>query len=165
MRRRLCPYWSKKDTGAEYSQRCPLGLRCPYSHGAKEMVKPGQHTIVMRIHKVQGEVVTFQVFLSEPCKHWPFVQEPMPRVVLGHEHPKKVILGSKNILWYKTIILVLLVLPLLLVQPSFNPLVLWSSSPLVPCILQPSAPSAIYFRFAQRQSREKPCLLPLSVLD
>ena len=33
---RLCPYWSKKDTGAEYSQRCPLGLRCPYSHGAKD---------------------------------------------------------------------------------------------------------------------------------
>ncbi|CAE7243063.1 unnamed protein product, partial [Symbiodinium sp. CCMP2456] len=34
----LCPYWSKKDTGAEYSQRCPLGLRCPYSHGAKEQL-------------------------------------------------------------------------------------------------------------------------------
>ena len=61
MQRRLCPYWSKKDTGAEYSQRCPLGLRCPYSHGAKEMVKPAQHTIVMRIHKVQGEVGRLQV--------------------------------------------------------------------------------------------------------
>lgn len=35
---RLCPYWSKKDTGAEYAQRCPLGLRCPYSHGAKEQL-------------------------------------------------------------------------------------------------------------------------------
>lgn len=35
---RLCPYWSKKDTGAGYSQRCPLGLRCPYSHGAKEQL-------------------------------------------------------------------------------------------------------------------------------
>mmetsp|Transcript_73601 Transcript_73601/g.172393 ORF Transcript_73601/g.172393 Transcript_73601/m.172393 type:complete len:478 (+) Transcript_73601:44-1477(+) len=35
---RLCPYWSKKDTTAEYSQRCPLGLRCPYSHGAKEQL-------------------------------------------------------------------------------------------------------------------------------
>jgi hypothetical protein len=35
---RLCPYWSKKDTGAEYSQRCPLGLRCPYAHGAKEQL-------------------------------------------------------------------------------------------------------------------------------
>jgi len=35
---RLCPYWSKKDTSAEYSQRCPLGLRCPYSHGAKEQL-------------------------------------------------------------------------------------------------------------------------------
>jgi hypothetical protein len=35
---RLCPFWSKKDTGSEYSQRCPLGLRCPYSHGAKEQL-------------------------------------------------------------------------------------------------------------------------------
>jgi len=35
---RLCPYWNKKDSGAEYSQRCPLGLRCPYSHGAKEQL-------------------------------------------------------------------------------------------------------------------------------
>jgi len=35
---RLCPYWSKKDNGAGYSQRCPLGLRCPYSHGAKEQL-------------------------------------------------------------------------------------------------------------------------------
>jgi len=35
---KLCPYWSKKDTGAEYSQRCPLGIRCPYSHGAKEQL-------------------------------------------------------------------------------------------------------------------------------
>lgn len=33
-----CPYWSKKDTRAAYSQRCPLGLRCPYSHGAKEQL-------------------------------------------------------------------------------------------------------------------------------
>lgn len=35
---RLCPYWSKKETCGEYSQRCPLGLRCPYSHGAKEQL-------------------------------------------------------------------------------------------------------------------------------
>merc|ERR1719379_220178 len=35
---RLCPYWSKKDTCSEYSQRCPLGLRCPYAHGAKEQL-------------------------------------------------------------------------------------------------------------------------------
>jgi len=33
-----CPYWGKKDTRAAYSQRCPLGLRCPYSHGAKEQL-------------------------------------------------------------------------------------------------------------------------------
>lgn len=33
-----CPYWAKKDPSATYSQRCPLGLRCPYSHGAKEQL-------------------------------------------------------------------------------------------------------------------------------
>lgn len=35
---RPCPYWAKKDTGADYSSRCPFGLRCPYSHGAKEQL-------------------------------------------------------------------------------------------------------------------------------
>lgn len=47
---RLCPYWSKKDTGAEYSQRCPLGLRCPYSHGAKEQLYHPQYfkTVICR---------------------------------------------------------------------------------------------------------------------
>lgn len=40
---KLCPYWSKKDAGAEYSQRCPLGLRCPYSHGAKEQLYHPQY--------------------------------------------------------------------------------------------------------------------------
>jgi len=34
----LCPYWNKKDTNLAYSQRCPLGPRCPYSHGAKEQL-------------------------------------------------------------------------------------------------------------------------------
>jgi len=38
-----CPHWSKKDTTAEYSQRCPLGLRCPYSHGAKEQLYHPQY--------------------------------------------------------------------------------------------------------------------------
>jgi hypothetical protein len=35
---RQCPYWSKKDASCAYSQRCPLGLRCPHSHGAKEQL-------------------------------------------------------------------------------------------------------------------------------
>eukprot|EP00811_Abedinium_folium_P037380 NODE_99_length_3687_cov_6.870506.p1 GENE.NODE_99_length_3687_cov_6.870506~~NODE_99_length_3687_cov_6.870506.p1 ORF type:complete len:642 (+),score=140.39 NODE_99_length_3687_cov_6.870506:142-2067(+) len=35
---RPCPFWAKKDPNVEYSQRCPLGLRCPYSHGAKEQL-------------------------------------------------------------------------------------------------------------------------------
>jgi len=34
----LCPYWNKKDTSLAYSQRCPLGPRCPYAHGAKEQL-------------------------------------------------------------------------------------------------------------------------------
>eukprot|EP00927_Polykrikos_kofoidii_P054222 TRINITY_DN48679_c0_g1_i1.p1 TRINITY_DN48679_c0_g1~~TRINITY_DN48679_c0_g1_i1.p1 ORF type:complete len:437 (+),score=53.44 TRINITY_DN48679_c0_g1_i1:96-1313(+) len=34
----LCPFWNKKQGGAEYSQRCPLGVRCPYAHGAKEQL-------------------------------------------------------------------------------------------------------------------------------
>lgn len=40
---RPCPYWSKKDTSLDYSQRCPLGLRCPYSHGAKEQLYHPTH--------------------------------------------------------------------------------------------------------------------------
>lgn len=35
---RPCPNWNRKDTGAEYSQRCTLGLRCSYAHGAKEQL-------------------------------------------------------------------------------------------------------------------------------
>lgn len=47
---RLCPHWSKKDTGAEYAQRCPFGLRCPFSHGAKEQLYHPQYfkTIICR---------------------------------------------------------------------------------------------------------------------
>mmetsp|Transcript_42561 Transcript_42561/g.109905 ORF Transcript_42561/g.109905 Transcript_42561/m.109905 type:complete len:453 (-) Transcript_42561:141-1499(-) len=31
-----CPHWNRHETGAEYWQRCPLGVYCPYAHGAKE---------------------------------------------------------------------------------------------------------------------------------
>jgi len=34
----LCPYWNKKETSLAYSQRCPLGPRCPFAHGAKEQL-------------------------------------------------------------------------------------------------------------------------------
>jgi len=34
----LCPYWNKKETNLAYSQRCPLGPRCPFAHGAKEQL-------------------------------------------------------------------------------------------------------------------------------
>jgi len=47
---RPCPYWAKKDPNAEYAQRCPLGLRCPYSHGAKEQLYHPQYfrTVICR---------------------------------------------------------------------------------------------------------------------
>eukprot|EP00929_Paragymnodinium_shiwhaense_P051208 TRINITY_DN25786_c0_g1_i1.p1 TRINITY_DN25786_c0_g1~~TRINITY_DN25786_c0_g1_i1.p1 ORF type:complete len:433 (+),score=91.67 TRINITY_DN25786_c0_g1_i1:66-1301(+) len=35
---KLCPFWSKTNVSEEYAQRCPLGLRCPYAHGAKEQL-------------------------------------------------------------------------------------------------------------------------------
>mmetsp|Transcript_58845 Transcript_58845/g.97724 ORF Transcript_58845/g.97724 Transcript_58845/m.97724 type:complete len:657 (-) Transcript_58845:207-2177(-) len=47
---RPCPYWAKKDPNAEYAQRCPLGLRCPFSHGAKEQLYHPQYfrTVICR---------------------------------------------------------------------------------------------------------------------
>jgi len=39
----LCPYWSKKETTLAYAQRCPLGPRCPYAHGAKEQLYHPQY--------------------------------------------------------------------------------------------------------------------------
>jgi len=47
---RPCPYWAKKEPNAEYAQRCPLGLRCPYSHGAKEQLYHPQYfrTVICR---------------------------------------------------------------------------------------------------------------------
>lgn len=46
----LCPYWNKKDVSLAYSQRCPLGPRCPYAHGAKEQLYHPQYfrTLVCR---------------------------------------------------------------------------------------------------------------------
>jgi hypothetical protein len=46
----LCPYWNKKETSLAYAQRCPLGPRCPYSHGAKEQLyHPGYfRTLICR---------------------------------------------------------------------------------------------------------------------
>jgi len=52
---RLCPYWSKKDTGAEYSQRCPLGLRCPYAHGAKEQLYHPQYFKTVTCRDLRGK--------------------------------------------------------------------------------------------------------------
>jgi len=49
---RPCPYWNRKEIGGSYSQRCPFGLRCPYSHGAKEQLYHPQYfrTAVCRDH-------------------------------------------------------------------------------------------------------------------
>jgi len=51
-----CPYWSKKDSRLSYLQRCPLGLRCPYSHGAKEQLYHPNYfrTVVCRDLELEG---------------------------------------------------------------------------------------------------------------
>jgi L,D-peptidoglycan transpeptidase YkuD (ErfK/YbiS/YcfS/YnhG family) len=51
-----CPYWSKKDTHAYYSQRCPIGLRCPYAHGAKEQLYHPKYfrTVICRDMQMKG---------------------------------------------------------------------------------------------------------------
>merc|ERR1719269_98360 len=33
-----CPHWDKKERAPHYGQRCPNGVLCPYSHGAKEQL-------------------------------------------------------------------------------------------------------------------------------
>jgi len=33
-----CPFWNKENTRLSYKQRCPLGIRCPNTHGAKELL-------------------------------------------------------------------------------------------------------------------------------
>ncbi|CAK0826144.1 unnamed protein product, partial [Prorocentrum cordatum] len=35
---RPCPHWKRQEASLEYSRRCPLGVRCPFSHGAKEQL-------------------------------------------------------------------------------------------------------------------------------
>lgn len=54
---RPCPYWKRKETNLEYSQRCPLGVRCPYSHGAKEQL----------YHPAYFKTVTCQDMPSSAC--------------------------------------------------------------------------------------------------
>uniref|UniRef100_A0A7S1AS45 C3H1-type domain-containing protein n=1 Tax=Noctiluca scintillans TaxID=2966 RepID=A0A7S1AS45_NOCSC len=51
-----CPYWNKKDTRLSYLQRCPLGLRCPYSHGAKEQLYHPKYfrTVICRDLQLKG---------------------------------------------------------------------------------------------------------------
>eukprot|EP00439_Symbiodinium_sp_Y106_P075363 s1385_g14.t3 len=51
-----CPFWGKKDTRVSYSQRCPLGLRCPYAHGAKEQLYHPKYfrTVTCRDMQMRG---------------------------------------------------------------------------------------------------------------
>eukprot|EP00928_Gymnodinium_smaydae_P014686 TRINITY_DN15405_c0_g1_i2.p1 TRINITY_DN15405_c0_g1~~TRINITY_DN15405_c0_g1_i2.p1 ORF type:complete len:568 (+),score=112.37 TRINITY_DN15405_c0_g1_i2:281-1984(+) len=51
-----CPFWSKKETRAAYSQRCPLGIRCAYSHGAKEQLYHPKYfrTVICRDLQAKG---------------------------------------------------------------------------------------------------------------
>mmetsp|Transcript_43289 Transcript_43289/g.101047 ORF Transcript_43289/g.101047 Transcript_43289/m.101047 type:complete len:529 (+) Transcript_43289:91-1677(+) len=51
-----CPFWGKKDTRVAYSQRCPLGLRCPYAHGAKEQLYHPRYfrTVTCRDMQMKG---------------------------------------------------------------------------------------------------------------
>jgi hypothetical protein len=51
---RPCPYWAKKEAGTDYAQRCPLGLRCPYSHGAKEQLYHPQYFRTMACRDTRG---------------------------------------------------------------------------------------------------------------
>merc|ERR1719265_2491812 len=59
---RPCPYWKRKETTLEYSQRCPLGVRCPFSHGAKEQL----------YHPAYFKTVT--------CQDWPNSNCPRGRL-------------------------------------------------------------------------------------
>uniref|UniRef100_A0A7S4QIU1 C3H1-type domain-containing protein n=1 Tax=Alexandrium monilatum TaxID=311494 RepID=A0A7S4QIU1_9DINO len=59
---RPCPYWKRKETSLEYSQRCPLGVRCPFSHGAKEQL----------YHPAYFKTVT--------CQDWPNSNCPRSRL-------------------------------------------------------------------------------------
>jgi len=59
---RPCPYWKRKETALEYGERCPLGVRCPYSHGAKEQL----------YHPAYFKTVT--------CQDWPNSKCPRGRL-------------------------------------------------------------------------------------
>jgi len=48
-----CPNWKRKETTLDYAKRCPLGVRCPFSHGAKEQL----------YHPANFKTVT--------CQDWP----------------------------------------------------------------------------------------------
>merc|ERR1719383_541644 len=89
-----CPYWSKKDTRLSYLQRCPLGLRCPYAHGAKEQLYHPKYfrTVVCRDLQPEGcprqKFCAFYHPRSEQCA--PSVDDtdytkPLPKEVVPED--------------------------------------------------------------------------------
>jgi len=58
---RPCLYWKRKETALEYSQRCPLGVGCPFSHGAKEQL----------YHPTYFKTVTCQDWPNSNCPRGP----------------------------------------------------------------------------------------------
>lgn len=59
---RPCPYWRRKETALEYNERCPLGVCCPFSHGAKEQL----------YHPAYFKTVT--------CQDWPNAKCPRSKL-------------------------------------------------------------------------------------
>jgi len=88
-----CPYWSKKDIRCAYAQRCPLGLRCPYAHGAKEQLYHPKYfkTVTCRDMKSQhgcprGSLCAFYHSRSERRE-----QQPADTCDYGKPIPKQAI--------------------------------------------------------------------------
>lgn len=90
-----CPYWSKKDTRCGYAQRCPLGLRCPFSHGAKEQLYHPKYfrTVTCRDMQMKGcprqSLCAFYHRRSERRK-----QQPADTCDYGKPIPKQAIDGA-----------------------------------------------------------------------
>eukprot|EP00930_Biecheleria_cincta_P041884 TRINITY_DN28787_c0_g1_i1.p1 TRINITY_DN28787_c0_g1~~TRINITY_DN28787_c0_g1_i1.p1 ORF type:complete len:405 (-),score=62.24 TRINITY_DN28787_c0_g1_i1:126-1340(-) len=82
---KLCPYWSKKDTGAEYSQRCPLGLRCPYSHGAKEQLYHPHYFKTVVCRDLKGKVCPRQKLCA--FFHHRNERRPVPAEEVNYQAP------------------------------------------------------------------------------
>mmetsp|Transcript_68095 Transcript_68095/g.191958 ORF Transcript_68095/g.191958 Transcript_68095/m.191958 type:complete len:336 (-) Transcript_68095:118-1125(-) len=84
---KLCPYWSKRDTGAEYCQRCPLGLRCPYSHGAKEQLYHPHYFKTVVCRDLRGKACPRQQLCA--FFHYRAERRPSPPDDVDYSQPLK----------------------------------------------------------------------------